>query len=216
MQRSWWITAALFAAFVPVVACSADSDKYANSRSTTTPAEDSAVATSGTLPTDRGLVDDASVTSRIQAKYFLDPAIKGRRIQVETQNGVVTLRGEVANDNERAQALLLARTTEGVDRVEDALDVNAALDASTPAASASPNVPAPAIAEDEALTALVQSRLGDDTALNAATTIAVTAKDGVVLLDGTAPTAAAKQRALSIARGTDGVVQVIDRIRIGR
>jgi hyperosmotically inducible protein len=77
-------------------------------------------------------------------------------------------------------------------------------------------VPVPSKAEDEALTALVQSRLGDDTSLNAATMITVTAKDGVLLLDGTAPTAAAKQRALSIARGTDGVVQVVDRIRVGR
>ena len=49
-----------------------------------------------------------------------------------------------------------------------------------------------------------------------AATITVTAKDGVVLLDGVAPTAAAKQRAISIARDTDGVVQVIDRITVGR
>jgi hyperosmotically inducible protein len=212
MQRSGWITAGLFAALVPMAACNSDNNRAIDSQSTTTPADESAVATSGRLPA----IDDANVTSRIQAKYFLDPTIKARRIQVDTRNGVVTLRGEVASDNERAQALLLARTTEGADRVEDALTVNAALDTSDPAASASTNVPVPAHAEDEALTALVQSRLGDDSALNAATTIAVTAKDGVVLLDGTAPTAAAKQQALSLARGTDGVVQVIDRITVGR
>ena len=212
MQRSQWLTAALLALLVAVAACNSDEDRAADSQSTTVPADESAVATSGTLSS----IDDGSLTRRIQARYFLDPTIKGRRIQVDTQNGVVTLRGEVASDNERAQALLLARTTEGADRVEDALTVNAALDTSSPSASASTDTPVPANAEDETLTALVQSRLGDDTALSTATTIAVTAKDGVVLLDGTAPTAAAKQRALSLARGTDGVLQVIDRIRVGR
>ncbi len=71
-------------------------------------------------------VDDASVESRIQAKYFLDDSVKARRIEVHAQNGVVTLRGEVASEAERAQALLLARTTVGVERVEDSLTVNAA------------------------------------------------------------------------------------------
>jgi osmotically-inducible protein OsmY len=213
MKRSQFITAALFAALVPVAACNDASERDSvESRSMTPAAGESAVATSGTLPAEGAILDDATVTSRIQAKYFLDPTIKGRRIQVDTQGGIVTLRGEVASDNERAQALLLARTTEGAERVEDALTVDAGIDAPAPAS----DVPAPSKADDEALTALVQSRLGDDASLNAATMITVTAKDGVLLLDGTAPTAAAKQRALSIARGTDGVVQVVDRIRVGR
>jgi osmotically-inducible protein OsmY len=213
MKTSHFITAALFAALVPVAACNDASEKDAvGSRSMTPAGGESAVATSGTLPAEGAILDDATVTSRIQAKYFLDPTIKGRRIQVDTQGGIVTLRGEVASDNERAQALLLARTTEGAERVEDALTVDAGIEA--PAAAG--DVPAPSKADDEALTALVQSRLGDDTSLNAATMITVTAKDGVLLLDGTAPTAAAKQRALSIARGTDGVVQVVDRIRVTR
>ena len=210
MQRSQWITAALCAALVPVAACNRAYENDAESPSTAVAGE-SAVATSGTLPADYGVIDDATVTSRIQAKFFLDDTIKGRRIEVDTQNGIVTLRGEVASDNERAQALLLARTTEGAERVEDALTVNAGIEAS--ASTPTAGVPAPPIAADEALTALVQSRLGGD---NATTTIAVTAKDGVVLLDGTAPTIAAKQDALSVARGTDGVVQVIDRIRVSR
>jgi len=209
MEKSQFVTAVLFAALVPAAACI--NRDAVDSQSRTPAAGESAVATSGTLPAGGARLDDATVTSRIQAKYFLDPTIKGRRIQVDTQSGVVTLQGEVASDNERAQALLLARTTEGAERVEDALTVNAGID--TPAAAS--DVPVPANADDEALTALVQSRLGEDTSLNAATMIAVTAKDGVLLLDGTAPTAAAKERAISVARGTDGVVQVIDRIRVG-
>jgi osmotically-inducible protein OsmY len=44
----------------------------------------------------------------------------------------------------------------------------------------------------------------------------VTAKNGVVLLQGTVTSAAAKQRALTIARGTDGVTQVVDRVQVGK
>ena len=46
--------------------------------------------------------------------------------------------------------------------------------------------------------------------------ISVSTVDGVVLLDGTVPNTAAKQRALTLAREAQGVVQVIDRITVGR
>lgn len=215
MHRSEFITAVLLAAAVPIAACNyAYSDKDAVDSRATTPAGESAVATSGTLP-DVVALDDSTVTSRIQAKFFLDQTIKGRRIDVDTHGGIVTLRGDVASDNERAQALLLARTTAGVERVEDALTVNAAIDAPAPDAAAAGDVPPPSSADDEALTSGVQARFGEDASLKTAT-IAVTAKDGVVLLDGVAPTAAAKQQAITAARETDGVVQVIDRITVAR
>jgi osmotically-inducible protein OsmY len=35
-----------------------------------------------------------------------------------------------------------------------------------------------------------------------------------VLLEGTVPTAAVKEQALSAVRGTDGVLQVVDRITV--
>jgi osmotically-inducible protein OsmY len=217
MLRSYSVTAALLAVAVSAAACNyAYSDRNAvDSRSrSTAPAGDAAVATTGTVPAE-GVLDDAGITSRIQARFFLDAGMKGRRIDVDTRSGVVTLRGDVASDNERAQALLLARTTEGVERVEDALTVNAAIDAAAATdASAPSDAPSPSSADDEALTSLVQSRLGEDASLKAST-IAVTAKDGVVLLDGVAPTAAARQRAVSVAHVTDGVVQVIDRVTVG-
>jgi osmotically-inducible protein OsmY len=215
MQKSDVITAVLLTATVSVGACNdAYSDRDGADSRAAAAADEGAVATSGTLPT-AAVADDAAVTSRIQAKFFLDPGIKMRRIDVDTQGGIVTLRGDVASDNERAQALILARTTEGVERVEDALAVNPAIDAAiqgTPAAASNPE-PAPTHAQDEALTSAVQARFSEDESLKS-TTIAVTAKDGVVLLDGTAQTAAARQRAISIARGTEGVVQVIDRIAV--
>ena len=71
--------------------------------------------------------DDSTVASLVQAKYFLDPALKLRHITVQSTNGVVTLKGQIASETERSQALLLARSTPGVQRVEDYLAVDAAI-----------------------------------------------------------------------------------------
>lgn len=184
------------------------------------------VGTTGTIPTGvDGRIDDASITTKIQAKYFLDNAVKERRIEVTSQSGIVTLRGTVASDNERAQAKLLAWTTAGVERVDDALTVDPSLgaplaatpepSAAAPAPSATPSPSSAAVREDTALEDRVRSRLQGDAQATRAT-IDVSAKDGVLLLAGTAPNAATKQRALTVARQTDGVLQVVDRIRVGR
>ena len=68
-------------------------------------------------------VNDERVTSMVQARFFLDPVLKVRSIDVQTRSGVVTLRGGVASEEERAQALVIARNTNGVGRVEDLLTV---------------------------------------------------------------------------------------------
>jgi osmotically-inducible protein OsmY len=92
-----------------------------------TPAEPPPLATSGiTDAAPPAQADDSTLVSLIQARYYLDPTIKTRSIDVTAINGVVTLQGQVGSEQERAQALLLARSTPGVQRVEDALTVNAA------------------------------------------------------------------------------------------
>ncbi len=85
------------------------------------------VATSGVVSTPAAPPDDDTMTSVIQSKYFLDPAMKVRNIDVQVANGVVTLKGSVASETERQQALLLARSAAGVQRVEDYLTVDAGL-----------------------------------------------------------------------------------------
>ena len=70
---------------------------------------------------------DSTTMTMIQAKYFMDPAIKARNIDVQVANGVVTLKGSVGSETERQQALLLARSSLGVQRVEDYLTVDAGL-----------------------------------------------------------------------------------------
>jgi hyperosmotically inducible protein len=159
----------------------------------------------------------------------MDDRIKGRRINVTANGGVVTLTGEIADDTERAEALLLARTTEGVKRVEDNLTISVApapastavtpatSTAAPPPAAAAPSAAAkPTVAAtdtDAALADRIKSQLASDNQVKDAP-IEVTAKSGVVMLQGTVPTRAVKERALTVARGIDGVTQVVERIQV--
>jgi len=70
-----------------------------------------------------GVGPDAAITMKIQAKYADDDVVKGRNIDVDTVNGVVTLKGEVDTKRERDAAEQLARETSGVKRVIDELKV---------------------------------------------------------------------------------------------
>src|SRR5262245_33562177 len=56
------------------------------------------VATTGVAPAPPA-PDDATVASFVQAKYFLDPAIKARHIEVQAAHGVITLKGQVASES---------------------------------------------------------------------------------------------------------------------
>jgi hyperosmotically inducible periplasmic protein len=185
-----------------------------------------AVATSGTGPTvpdsatAAGIAantpnpptppDDAQITARVQSKFFVDDRVKARRINVETRGGVVTLTGEVADENERAQALLLARSAEGVSRVEDHLTV-----VPPPATSATPSTTTPATTpvDDARLATTIQARYFVDPTVKAST-IDVAARNGVVTLQGAVGSDAVRKQALAIAQNTEGVVQVVDRLTI--
>ena len=85
----------------------------------------SPVATSGVVQAPSP--SDPAVVTTIQAKFFIDPALKTRNVDVQVANGIVTLKGAVASETERAEALSLARSASGVQRVEDYLVVDAAL-----------------------------------------------------------------------------------------
>ena len=70
-----------------------------------------------------GVGPDAAITMKIQAKYADDDVVKGRNIDVDTANGVVTLKGEVDSLRERDAAEQLARETADVKRVVNQLKV---------------------------------------------------------------------------------------------
>jgi hyperosmotically inducible periplasmic protein len=62
-------------------------------------------------------VDDAAITAAVKAKLAADGDINPFNIDVDTNEGVVTLQGRVEKDEARTKAELLARETDGVRRV---------------------------------------------------------------------------------------------------
>jgi hypothetical protein len=69
---------------------------------------------------------DAQITIEIQSKLYSDSAIQSRQIEVQASNGVVTLSGDVSNENERTAAASDAATVEGVKTVVNNLQVQQA------------------------------------------------------------------------------------------
>lgn len=66
---------------------------------------------------------DGSLTAKIKAKMGLDDTVKALNLNVDTVDGVVTVKGVVHSDAEKQRALQLTRETEGVKRVIDQVTV---------------------------------------------------------------------------------------------
>jgi len=167
---------------------------------------------------------DGWVTAKIQAKYFIDDEVKARNIDVETNDGHVTLNGAVASEAERRQALALARNTSGVRDVTDRLTIDKTTDPSLTESARSGLQGAErqaerAIAEvdrpDAWLTTKVQAKYFLDADVKGHQ-IDVDTRSGVVTLTGSVETAQQKAEAEEIARETEGVKRVVNQLTVGK
>jgi hyperosmotically inducible protein len=193
-----------------------------------------AVATSASAQATRNateLMNDAWITTQIHAKFFLDPDIKGRDINVDTTAGVVTLRGEVHSAAEHNQALAKAKETDGVKRVVDKLVVTpgdrpitaeirdkaaASLPRDKEQAKAQARTAADRVGKeisDTWITTQVEAMYFLDREVKGMQ-ISVTTKGGVVTLAGTVDSDTARQKALADARSIEGVTQVVDKLAV--
>ena len=66
---------------------------------------------------------DASITAAVKMKYANDEKIEARNIDVDTKDGVVTLRGKVLSLEEADHAVQLAKEVSGVKSVKSLLNV---------------------------------------------------------------------------------------------
>ncbi len=64
-------------------------------------------------------VDDATLTTRVKAKFAADTTVSAMAISVETMKGVVQLSGFAKSYEERSMAERLARETSGVTGVRN-------------------------------------------------------------------------------------------------
>jgi osmotically-inducible protein OsmY len=69
----------------------------------------------------RRYVEDGLITTRVKSAYATDPVVKGSKVHVETERGVVTLRGVVDSPGQAEEAIRKALQTPGVVAVDSKL-----------------------------------------------------------------------------------------------
>lgn len=68
-------------------------------------------------------VDDATITTRVKARFAEDKTVAATRISVETLKGVVQLSGFATSEAEKQRAAQIAASVPGVKQVQNAVVV---------------------------------------------------------------------------------------------
>jgi osmotically-inducible protein OsmY len=164
--------------------------------------------------------DDAWITTSLQGRFYADDAVRGRNVNVSTDNGVVTLRGTVDSETARTRAVALAREVDGVVDVQDQLRVDTAMAATDPdrprTAEDQPTGTSGAIDATQPawITTKIQAQYFINPEIKPWNIDVTTANNGVVTLEGEVDSADDKAEAVRIARSTEGVARVEDRLRV--
>jgi len=138
---------------------------------------------------------DDWTTVKVQTALYQDLRFMGRRLTVDTAQGVVTLRGKVDSDADKLAAAAIALSIDGVKDVRSDLTV------------VPPEQRAQIEATDEKISRLLQDQLRQDPQLQGEQ-IDARVDVGVVTLTGEVNSAAAGIRASEIASGVPGVRSV--------
>ena len=70
-----------------------------------------------------GVVEDALITTKVKAALLKEPGLKSVDVNVDTENGRVTLTGRVQSAADRDRVLKIASSVSGVTDVKDGLSV---------------------------------------------------------------------------------------------
>ena len=87
------------------------------------------------VPAAKEALSNASITAKVKSRLAQDPAINALYVNVDTNDGRVTLSGKVALPEQKAQAEKVARETDGVKNVVNQLQVTGNVPAARPSGS---------------------------------------------------------------------------------
>ena len=168
---------------------------------------------------------DAGITTNVKSKMAADDSVKALEINVDTKNGVVTLTGDVDSAIAKERAVQIARTTDGVREVVDNITVTESaptgglfdrdgVDRGTGNIGDNDrqdrNEP---ITGDPGITSAVKAKLLADSMVSGLR-IDVDTENGVVTLTGDVKSKAEADRAVMLARNTDGVTRVVNHLKV--
>jgi hyperosmotically inducible periplasmic protein len=166
-----------------------------------------------------GMKPDSDITEAVKNKLKTDERVSASEIEVETKDGIVTLKGEVDTQADADRAIQLARSIPEVKsvnsnlKVEEVLtnkDVKERLEESEEKAKKTVEKPSEGItgmAEDAEITAKVKMKLAKDDVLSALK-INVDTKNGEVTLTGTVKSELEAKRAIALAESVKDVKRV--------
>ena len=164
-------------------------------------------------------VTDAWVTMKIHSQFVPEEALEDSNIDVDTNNGVVTLNGTVASAAGRTRAVAIAKATEGVKSVNDALKVAPPTEGAAAREAARETKGAAKAGGRRVTDGWIKSKIYADFLTENAledSDINVDVRGGNVTLTGTVPTETGRARATAVAKATDGVKNVKDSLKVAK
>ena len=154
----------------------------------------------GTDERDAGrMMDDSTITSRINTEMVKDSVVKARQIDVDTIGGHVTLTGVVETAKESQRAVEIAKSVAGVKSVKNYLQIG--------------EKSLGDMFNDKWLGSKIKSKLIAEPELRSLN-IDVDVNKAVVTLTGIVGDAYQKKRAVEIAGATEGTARVVDNIKV--
>ncbi|MGD2184912.1 MAG: BON domain-containing protein [Desulfobacterales bacterium] len=145
------------------------------------------------------LMDDSTITTRINHEMVKDDVVKARQIDVDTIGGHVTLTGAVATREESVRASQITQRVPGVKSVRNNLQIGKRSFGN--------------VWDDNVLSNKIKAKLIAEPEVRSLN-IDVDVYLGVVTLTGIVKTQYEKDRAIALSRGTDGAVKVIDNLKV--
>ncbi len=176
-------------------------------------------------------IKDGWLVMKIHSEFVDEDVLAGSNIDVDVKNGMVTLQGTVPTEAARARALAAAKANDGVKGVTDQLRVvpgapagkveragektaNAAEKAADKTAAATKST-GRAIDDGWIKSKIYAQYMADWNTVLDDSDIDVDVANNMVTLNGTVKSAAARAKAVSIAKATDGVKGVRDNLKVG-
>ena len=143
--------------------------------------------------------NDPAITAKVKTQLVKDTTIQGRKIDVDTVEGVVTLSGVVRTRAEADYAVKLASMVSGVKRVTDNLQVGFRS--------------AGQLLDDSVLSNKITAKFIGEPGIRSLN-IDVDVYRGVVTLTGVVGSETEKKKAIDIAKVTTGTVRVVDNMTV--
>lgn len=148
---------------------------------------------------------DAWIDGKAETTLLLNGNLNSFKINTDVKDGVVLLTGKVESDVDKALAAELIEGLDGVVRVDNQLTIDEGAAVKTESNGSA--------LKDAKIATVVKTRLLMESEVSG-TSINVDAENGVVTLQGEVDSNAEKDLAIAIARNTNDVSQVIDKLEI--